>query len=107
MKTLFLILFLSTATFAQDAFCCFWSVKGRVTDDYGRSVRTTVQMWGCGEPSCTTWRVWNTYSNTFGYFQFTDIPAQDYSLVVVSKYGSYAGIASPYQHKFLDVVVSK
>lgn len=107
MKTLFLILFLSTATFAQDAFCCFWSVNGRVTDNYGRSVRTTVLLWGCGEPSCTTWLSWRVNSNTFGYFSFTDIPAQNYTLVVASRQGYYAGTASPWEHKFLDVVVAK
>lgn len=104
MKTLFLILFLSTATLAQDVFCCFWTAQGRVTDEYGRSVRAKVTLWGCGEPSCTTWRSWSTSSNAFGYFTFKDIPVQDYGIEVDARRGTYAGLISP-SNGFIDAVV--
>ena len=92
---------------AQDEFCCFWSPKGRVKDVYGRSVQGKITLWGCKTPKCEDWVSWTTYSNSFGYFQFKNIPAQDYGIDVRSRSGNYNGIVGPMTTGFIEAVVRK
>lgn len=90
----------------SDEFCCFWWPKGRVVDTYGRSVRTTVELWGCKSPKCDEWVSWRAFSNTFGYFSFDMVPAQEYGIVVVSKQGDYSSIIAPWTTgNFIEVIV--
>lgn len=103
LKTLFLICVLSVSAVAQECFCYF-DVSGRVLDQYGRGVRNTrVQIDGCADLPCTEWSTKYAYTNTFGYFKFSDVPMTTQIIDIRNRSASYTGVIQPhYQyHEFV------